>query len=68
MVLWSPLDMERRIKYDYYNTIKILSENKQSKKRTVSASELFESDEEISKSITRMISCQEIIQKYLVMS
>ena len=47
--LVSALDMERSIRYDYYNTRKILSENKQSKKRTVSASELFESDEEIAK-------------------
>jgi Rad3-related DNA helicase len=47
--LVSALDIERSIKYDYYNTRKILSENKQSKKRIVSASDLFESDEEISK-------------------
>ena len=47
--LVSALDMERSIRYDYYNTRKILSENKQSKKRTVSASELFESDEEIAR-------------------
>ena len=47
--LASSLDMERSIKYDYYNTRKILSENKEHKKRIVSADELFESDEEISK-------------------
>jgi ATP-dependent DNA helicase DinG len=47
--LVSALDIERSIKYDYYNTRKILSENKQSKKRIVSGSDLFESDEEISK-------------------
>jgi ATP-dependent DNA helicase DinG len=47
--LVSALDIERSTKYDYYNTRKILSENKQSKKRIVSGSDLFESDEEISK-------------------
>jgi len=47
--LASSLDMERSVKYDYYNTRKISSESKEHKKRIVSAAELFESDEEISK-------------------
>ena len=47
--LTSSLDMERSVKYDYYNTRKISLESKERKKRIVSASELFESDEQISK-------------------
>lgn len=45
----SSLDMERTIKFDYYNSRKKLSKNKDFKKRIVSATELFESDEEIAK-------------------
>ena len=47
--LVSSLDMERNIKYDYYNARKISSENLDHKKRIVSATELFESDEEPAK-------------------
>lgn len=47
--LASSLDRERNSKFDYYNTRKISSENLDHKKRIVSATELFESDEEIAK-------------------
>jgi ATP-dependent DNA helicase DinG len=45
--LVSLLDIERNIKFDYYNSRKVSSENQYDKKRIVSASDLFESDEEI---------------------
>ena len=45
--LVSLLDIERNIKFDYYNSRKVSSENQYDKKRIISASELFESDEEI---------------------
>jgi ATP-dependent DNA helicase DinG len=47
--LASVLDMERNVKFDYYNSRKISSENRDHKKRIVSSTELFESDEEIAK-------------------
>jgi Rad3-related DNA helicase len=43
------LDIERRTKFEYYNSRKISSENLDYKKRIVSANELFESDVEIAK-------------------
>ena len=42
-------DIERSIKFDYYNTRKMSTENLDLQKRRVSATELFESDEEIAK-------------------
>ncbi|HEU5119732.1 MAG TPA: ATP-dependent DNA helicase [Candidatus Nitrosocosmicus sp.] len=47
--LTSLLDIERNIKFDYYNSRKISNENQYDKKRIVSANELFESDDEIEK-------------------
>jgi ATP-dependent DNA helicase DinG len=47
--LASILDMERNIKFEYYSSRKILSKDLDHKKRVVSATELFESDEEITK-------------------
>ena len=47
--LASVMDMERNVKFEYYNSRKILSENREYKKRIVSSTELFESDEEIAK-------------------
>lgn len=43
----SLLDMERSIKFSYYNLRKSSSEKRDQKKRIVSATELFESDEKI---------------------
>jgi len=42
-------DIERSIKYAYYNSRNMSSENPDNKKRIVSANELFESDVEIAK-------------------
>ncbi|HKO64275.1 MAG TPA: helicase C-terminal domain-containing protein [Candidatus Nitrosocosmicus sp.] len=47
--LASVLDIERNIKFDYYTLRKISSKDLEPKKRIVSATELFESDEEIAK-------------------
>ena len=47
--LASVLDIERNIKFEYYNLRKISSKDLELKKRIVSATELFESDEEIAK-------------------
>jgi len=47
--LASALDIERNIKFDYYTLRKISSKDLEPKKRIVSATELFESDEEIAK-------------------
>jgi Rad3-related DNA helicase len=47
--LASVLDIERNIKFEYYNLRKISSKDLEYKKRIVSATELFESDEEIAK-------------------
>ena len=42
-------DIERSIKFDYYNTRKMSTENRDLKKQIVSATEMFESDAEIAK-------------------
>ena len=52
--LASVFDMERNIKFEYYNSRKISSENRDFKKRIVSATELFETDEEIAKKYTNV--------------
>src|SRR4029078_6639149 len=52
--LASVLDMERNVKFEYFNSRKLLSENRDHKKRLISATELFESDEEIAKKYAKV--------------